>query len=115
MSEKYLGENSTPILINQIKEKCTLKVSTLPTASADELGKIYQYIGTTSGSIVHNYFYECVSDGAVIPTYSWQNVSVQPTATPTASGTTFDNTTSGLQATNALFSSGGGKTSACPM
>ena len=100
MSEKYLGENSTPILINQIKEKCTLKVSTLPTASADELGKIYQYIGTTSGSIVHNYFYECVSDGAVIPTYSWQNVSVQPTATPTASGTTFDNTTSGLQATN---------------
>ena len=100
MSEKYLGENSTPILINQIKEKCTLKVSTLPTASADELGKIYQYIGTTSGSIVHNYFYECVSDGQDPVTYSWQNVNVQPTATPTASGTTFDNTTSELQATN---------------
>ena len=99
MSEKYLGEHSTPILINQIKEKCTLKVSTLPTASADELGKIYQYIGTTSGSIVHNYFYECVSDGEVTPTYSWQQVNVQPSS-GTAATTSFDNTTSELQATN---------------
>lgn len=101
MSEKYLDNNGTQILINQIKGNCTLKVSTLPTASADELGKIYQYIGTTSGNLIHNYFYECVSDGVVAPTYTWQNVNVQPTAgTPTAATTTFDNTTSGLQATN---------------
>ena len=101
MSEKYLGEISTPLLINQIKDNCTQKRSTLPLASATELGKIYQYIGTSSGSLVHNYFYECVSDGAVTPTYSWQQVNVQPTAgTPTAATTTYDNTTSGLAATN---------------
>lgn len=97
MSEKYLGENSTPILINQIKEKCTLKVSTLPTASADELGKIYQYIGTTSGSIVHNYFYECTYDGTTLE-YSWTQTNVQPHVNPTASNISYDNTTSGLTA-----------------
>ena len=101
MSEKYLGENSTPLLINQIKENCTQKRSTLPIASIDELGNTYQYTGTTSGSLGHGYFYECVSDGAVTPTYTWQQVNIQPTAgTPTAATTTFDNTTSGLQATN---------------
>ena len=101
MSEKYLGEISTPLLINQIKENCTQKTATLPIASIDEFGKIYQYIGTSSGSLVHNYFYECVSDGEVTPTYSWQQINLQPTAgTPTAASTTYDNTTSGLQATN---------------
>lgn len=101
MSEKYLGEVSTPLLINQIKENCAQKRTTLPIASVDELGHIYQYMGATSGSLVHGYFYECVSDGQNPATYSWQQVNTQPTpATPTASGTTFDNTTSGLQATN---------------
>lgn len=77
MSEKYLDNNGTQILINQIKEKCTLKVSTLPTASADELGKIYQYVGATNANYTHGYFYECVSDGQSTPTYSWVNVRVE--------------------------------------
>jgi hypothetical protein len=101
MSEKYLGEVSTPLLINQIKENCAQKRTALPIPSVDELGHIYQYMGTTSGSLVHGYFYECVSDGQDPATYSWQQVNTQPTAgTPTAATTTFDNTTSGLQATN---------------
>lgn len=101
MSEKYLGEVSTPLLINQIKENCAQKRTTLPIASIDELGHIYQYMGATSGSLVHGYFYECVSDGQNPATYSWQQVNTQPTpATPTAATTTFNNTTSGLQATN---------------
>ena len=61
MSEKYLGEVSTPLLINQIKENCTQKRSTLPIASVDELGHVYQYMGATNGSLIHGYFYECVS------------------------------------------------------
>lgn len=101
MSEKYLGENSTPLLINQIKENCTQKRSTLPIASIDELGNTYQYMGTTSGSLVHGYFYECMSDGQDPATYFWSQVNTQPTAgTPTAATTTFDNTTSELSATN---------------
>ena len=65
-----------------------IQVTALPTASADELGKVYQFIGTTDASYTHGYFYECVSDGAVTPTYSWAQVSVQPTPSglPSQSG-----------------------------
>jgi len=34
--------------------------STLPTASLTELGKIYQYTGTTDANYTHGYVYECV-------------------------------------------------------
>ena len=80
MSEKYLGEISTPLLINQIKEKCTQKTATLPIASIDEFGNIYQYIGTSSGSLVHGYFYECVVISENPTTYGWQQINLQPTA-----------------------------------
>lgn len=52
----------------------TIQVDTLPTAEADELGKVYQYIGSTTPVYTHGYFYECVSDGAGTPTYSWEEV-----------------------------------------
>ena len=55
-----------------------IQVDTIPTASSSEEGKIYQYIGASvAGSYTHGYFYECVSDGAVTPTYSWEAISVQ--------------------------------------
>lgn len=53
----------------------TIQVDTLPTAGADELGNVYQYIGSTTLTLTHGYFYECVSDGAGTPTYSWEEVS----------------------------------------
>ena len=46
----------------------------LPLASADELGNIYQYVGET-GTYTKGYFYECVSDGGVTPTYSWKEIN----------------------------------------
>lgn len=54
--------------------------ATMPTASADYLGKIIQYTGTTDSTYTHGYFYECVSDGATTPTYSWStsSVSIEP-------------------------------------
>lgn len=55
-----------------------IQVSTMPTAAADELGKVYQFIGTT-GTYTHGYFYECVSDGQTPATYSWSQLNVQPT------------------------------------
>lgn len=54
-----------------------IQADTLPTAAASELGKIYQFTGTT-GTYTHGYFYECVSDGQPTPTYSWSQVNVQP-------------------------------------
>ena len=69
---------------------------TLITASASEEGRIYQHTGATGNGFVHGYFYECVSDGAVSPTYSWEQFNVQPSApavftiTLTGSGTQAD-------------------------
>lgn len=54
------------------------QVSTLPTASADELGNIYQFVGTTDANYTNGYFYKCVSDGQQPATYSWTQVNVQP-------------------------------------
>lgn len=54
------------------------QVSTLPTASADELGNIYQFVGTTDANYTNGYFYKCVSDGQTPATYSWIRVDVQP-------------------------------------
>lgn len=55
-----------------------IQVSSMPTASATELGKVYQFIGTTDVNYTHGYFYECVSDGATPPVYSWSQVDVMP-------------------------------------
>lgn len=55
-----------------------IQVDELPTASIDELGNIYQYVGTTDANYTNGYFYQCVSDGQTPPTYSWQRKNVQP-------------------------------------
>lgn len=49
-----------------------LQFSTMPVASEDNLGQIVQYVGTTTATYNHGYFYECVSDGEATPTYSWK-------------------------------------------
>lgn len=52
--------------------------SSMPQASEDELGNIYQFTGTTDANYTNGYFYKCVSDGQDPATYSWSQVSVQP-------------------------------------
>lgn len=68
--------------VAQILNKPTIpeaiQVSTMPTAGVDELGKVYQFIGTTDANYTHGYFYECVSDGQNPATYSWAQTNVQP-------------------------------------
>lgn len=54
-----------------------IQVDLLPPPSVDELGKIYEFIGST-GTYVNGYFYECVSDEQNPPTYSWVQKNVQP-------------------------------------
>jgi hypothetical protein len=49
----------------------------MPTASADNLGWIVQFTGTTDSTYTHGYLYECVSDGQDPATYSWEEVEVQ--------------------------------------
>ena len=56
-----------------------IQYSTMPEASASNLGKIVEYIGAT-GTYVNGYFYQCISDGAGTPTYSWSPIQIQDEA-----------------------------------
>jgi len=60
------------------KEEIIVKSDIIPTATADLVGSVYQYIGTTSQTYTHGYIYECVSDGQEPATYSWERIDVQP-------------------------------------
>lgn len=71
-----IGENELSVLTDAELEQ--IQRTTLPTASADELGNIYQFIGTTDSTYTNGYFYKCVSDGQNPATYSWNQVYVQP-------------------------------------
>lgn len=53
--------------------------STMPTASADNLGYVYQYIGTT-GTYTQNMFYRCIYDDT-LGEYQWKEVIFNATVT----------------------------------
>ena len=63
----------TPIINSKLTQ-----YDIMPVASLDNLGQVYQYIGVTNANYEHGCFYECVSDGAITPTYSWRNVGFTP-------------------------------------
>ncbi len=73
----FIGANEISILTDAEAGQ-VIQVTTLPTASADELDNIYQFIGTTDANYTNGYFYKCVSDGADPATYSWAQTNVQP-------------------------------------
>ena len=51
-----------------------IQATVMPAASADLVGTVYQFIGTTDATYIHNYFYECVNQSG---TYVWQDVTVE--------------------------------------
>lgn len=53
-----IGENEISI-ITDLDAGQIIQVDTLPTASATEEGKIYQYIGVTDQNYTNGYFYKC--------------------------------------------------------
>ena len=57
-------------------EDLTIQFGTMPTA-ADYVGRIIQYVGTTTAEYTSGYFYEGVEDSENPGTYIWQAVSVQ--------------------------------------
>lgn len=52
----------------------TMQYAVVPNATADNLGKIIQYTGTTDSTYTNGYYYKCVQDGS---TYKWENIQVQ--------------------------------------
>lgn len=73
-----IGENELSVITDMTDK--AVQVSTMPTASATELGNIYQFTGTTDANYTNGYFYKCVSDGQEPATYSWTQVDVQPSS-----------------------------------
>lgn len=55
-----------------------MQMDTLPTASAEQEGKVYQYIGPDTGTYMNGFFYRCVEDTENPGTYIWQEALTQP-------------------------------------
>ena len=47
------------------ENRIIVKSDTIPVASADNVGQLYCYSGTTNATYTHNYIYECVSGSTV--------------------------------------------------
>ena len=61
-----IGESDIEDLENRITGKIIVKSSTIPTASMEFVGSVYQYVGATAGAYTHGYIYECTS--TTVPT-----------------------------------------------
>lgn len=55
----------------------SIQKDTMPSPSAAEIGKVYQYIGETTADFTNGYFYECVLEEG---SYVWRQKDVQPEA-----------------------------------
>ena len=71
---RYDTDNSIFIRVDEHADGQTIQVTSMPTASADELGNIYQFVGTTTVDYTNGYFYKCVENSGV---YSWENINTQ--------------------------------------
>jgi hypothetical protein len=74
-------DNSIETAINNLD---FIQVETLPVAGVDNLGKIYEYIGSTTANYTNGFFYKCVEVEDSDPVeYTWANVPVQPVGADT--------------------------------
>ena len=98
MAETKINANQTSITASDIGAASTaqlnskqdiLQYETLPTASADELGNIYQFVGATDSTCTNGYFYKCTESGGV---YSWVQTDVQPSSSGGISDVTVNGT-----------------------
>ena len=74
-----------PVLDNELITKAyadnnfEYQKTSLPTASADFYGSVFQYVGTTTANYTNGYYYKCVRSGTSPNyTYSWERLDVQP-------------------------------------
>ena len=72
--EQYVTEGE---LVERLATKQDiLQYDVLPTASAENLGKIVQYVGTTNADFVNSSFYKCVAKGTNPESYEWKSTLV---------------------------------------
>lgn len=79
--------------------------SVMPASSATTVGKVVQYVGDTDANYTQGYFYIGVSDENDPPTYSWEQIDIQPSASMELDSAKFGGLTDSDQA-NALVLDG---------
>lgn len=57
-----------------------MQLEQLPTASAEEEGNIYQYVGDSTATLTNGYWYQCIEDPEDPGTYIWTEKSMQADA-----------------------------------
>ena len=69
--------NGADINIPTVGGKMAVQVSTMPTASADNVGDVVQFVGATDANYTNGYFYKSTENSG---TYSWVQTDIQPSA-----------------------------------
>lgn len=91
-NELWAGDSETQTIRRVAwNDEVTIQYEIMPTPSENELGKIVQYVGETTGSYIKGFFYRCAEVSDTDPTeYEWVNQEVQESTgdgTPHWSGT----------------------------
>lgn len=106
-TQSKINANFEELDLDRATKENVFRYSTMPTASASNVGAIVQFIGAT-GTYTNGYYYKCILDNA---TYSWVQVDVQPhQALPTkTSDLTNDGDGDSPFATESYVETNGGK------
>ncbi len=77
-NELWAGDSETQTIRRVAwDDEVTIQYETMPTPSENELGKIVQYVGETTGSYIKGFFYRCVEVPNTDPTqYGWVHQNV---------------------------------------
>lgn len=75
IDEEWELIGTTQIDLSEYAKKVELsQIETLPAATSDNEGRIYQYVGATTANYTNGFFYKCTNTEGV---YSWKVVNVQ--------------------------------------
>lgn len=84
IDKQYLIDNMKTFVSVILDPRYIIQKAVLPAATADNLGAVFQYIGSDSTNYTIGGFYQCQSDGETPTTYSWVEITTK---------TNFDNVT----------------------
>lgn len=84
IDRQYLIDNMKTFVNVILDPRYIIQKAVLPQATADNLGAVFQYIGSDSTNYTIGGFYQCQSNGETPATYSWVEITTK---------TNFDNIT----------------------
>ena len=67
---------ATKLYVDNKVNEVGIQFIEMPEASAEYVGKVFQYIGETTATYIKGHFYTCISDRAEEPSYQWTEISL---------------------------------------